>query len=102
MRIGLLAPPWFPVPPKGYGGIEAVVAMVADGLVSRGHEVTLYASGGSTTDARLRSHFSEAPSDLIGGTVADLEHALLALDERTTYDAPSRTIPVHWGFWWAS
>ncbi len=89
MRIGLLAPPWFPVPPKGYGGIEAVVAMVADGLVSRGHDVTLYASGGSTTDARLRSHFSEAPSDRIGGTIADLEHALLALDERTTYDVHS-------------
>ena len=41
MRIAMVAPPYYPIPPQGYGGIEAVVAMLVDGLVDRGHDVTL-------------------------------------------------------------
>ena len=55
MRIAQIAPPWFPVPPTGYGGIELVVALLADGLAERGHDVTLFASGGSRTKATLVS-----------------------------------------------
>lgn len=55
MRIALLCPLWERVPPPAYGGIEAVVGLLADGLVERGHEVTLYASGDSLTTARLRA-----------------------------------------------
>jgi glycosyltransferase involved in cell wall biosynthesis len=43
MRIAVVAPPWYPVPPSGYGGIEWVVSLLADGLTERGHEVTLFA-----------------------------------------------------------
>jgi glycosyltransferase involved in cell wall biosynthesis len=43
----MLAPPWIPVPPPRYGGIEAVVAQLAGGLVERGHAVTLFAAPGS-------------------------------------------------------
>src|SRR5918994_4616308 len=32
MRIAILSPPWFPVPPPRYGGIEWIVALLADGL----------------------------------------------------------------------
>ena len=32
MRIAILSPVWFPVPPSGYGGIEWVVSLLADGL----------------------------------------------------------------------
>ena len=53
MRIGLVAPPVLPIPPRAYAGTERVVAALADGLVERGHEVTLFASGDSTTAARL-------------------------------------------------
>ena len=53
MRIGLLAPPVEPVPPPNYGGTERVVATLADALVDRGHDVTLFASGDSHTRARL-------------------------------------------------
>ena len=49
MRIGLICPVWFPVPPEAYGGTERVVALLADGLVDADHEVTLFASGGSGT-----------------------------------------------------
>ena len=44
---------WFPVPPTGYGGIEWVVSLLADGLVDAGHDVTLFASGDSRTKATL-------------------------------------------------
>jgi glycosyltransferase involved in cell wall biosynthesis len=48
MRIGLIAPPWVPVPPPAYGGTEAVVDRLARGLVSAGHEVVLAAAADST------------------------------------------------------
>jgi glycosyltransferase involved in cell wall biosynthesis len=57
VRIGLLAPVALPVPPVGYGGTELVVSMLAEGLVARGHDVTLFASGDSVTRARLVSTF---------------------------------------------
>src|SRR5579875_2926158 len=44
LRIAMLAPPWIPVPPSGYGGIEAVVDAITRELVRRGHEVTLFAA----------------------------------------------------------
>ena len=65
MRIAEIAPPWFTVPPSGYGGIELVVAELCDALARRGHDVTLFASGGSRTRARLVSPIPEPPA--IGG-----------------------------------
>ncbi len=37
MRIALIAPPWAPVPPPLYGGIEVVVHELAVGLQDAGH-----------------------------------------------------------------
>ena len=48
LRIALVAPPVLPIPPERYAGTERVVAALADGLVARGHHVTLFASGEST------------------------------------------------------
>ena len=53
MRIAQLCPPWLAVPPKGYGGIEWVVSLLADGLAAAGHDVTLFATGDSGTTANL-------------------------------------------------
>ena len=89
LRIGILAPPWFAVPPKGYGGIEVVVALLADGLAARGHEVTLFASGGSQTTARLCSRFPEPPSHLLGQSTPELAHALLAVEHAEALDVLS-------------
>lgn len=61
-----MAPPWFAVPPTGYGGVERIVSLLADGLVARGHDVTLFASGGSVTGARLVSTFPCPPSEQLG------------------------------------
>jgi hypothetical protein len=48
----MVAPPWFEIPPRGYGGIEAVCATLVDGLVRRGHDVVLFAAGQSGTSAQ--------------------------------------------------
>lgn len=53
MRIAQLAPPFETVPPLRYGGTERVVATLTEELVRRGHDVTLFAAGGSQTSARL-------------------------------------------------
>jgi glycosyltransferase involved in cell wall biosynthesis len=53
MKIAQIAPLAEPVPPDRYGGTERVVASLTDELVRRGHEVTLFASGDSGTDAHL-------------------------------------------------
>jgi glycosyltransferase involved in cell wall biosynthesis len=53
MRIAQVAPLFESVPPKYYGGTERVVSYLTEQLVSEGHEVTLFASGDSVTEARL-------------------------------------------------
>jgi glycosyltransferase involved in cell wall biosynthesis len=55
MKIAQVAPLAESVPPKLYGGTERVVAYLVDELVRQGHDVTLFASGDSHTDARLVS-----------------------------------------------
>lgn len=53
LRIGLIAPPYLPVPPHGYAGTERIVAALAEGLHARGHTVTLFASGDSDVSCEL-------------------------------------------------
>ncbi len=60
MRIAQLAPLAESVPPRLYGGTERVVAWLGAELVSLGHEVTLFASGDSTTTARLNAVWPRA------------------------------------------
>ena len=86
LRIAVLAPPWFPVPPTGYGGIELVVSLLADGLVDAGHDVTLFASGDSLTKGRLSAVFPTAPTELIGRTMPDLRHAISCYDRADEFD----------------
>jgi glycosyltransferase involved in cell wall biosynthesis len=53
MRIAQVSPLIEAVPPKFYGGTERIVAYLTDALIAMGHEVTLFASGDSSTTARL-------------------------------------------------
>jgi glycosyltransferase involved in cell wall biosynthesis len=53
MRIAQVAPLYESLPPKYYGGTERVVSYLTEELVRQGHEVTLFASGDSVTNARL-------------------------------------------------
>ena len=86
MRIAVLSPVWFPVPPTGYGGIEWVVWLLADGLVEAGHDVTLFASGDSRTHAKLDAIYEVAPSEMIGRTWQDLRHALHCFAKQDEFD----------------
>src|SRR6478672_8837182 len=53
MRIAQISPLMEAVPPKFYGGTERIVAYLTDALAALGHEVTLFASGDSSTTATL-------------------------------------------------
>jgi glycosyltransferase involved in cell wall biosynthesis len=77
VRIAEIAPVWLSVPPVGYGGIELVVSLLADGLTDRGHDVTLFASGGSRTSGRLVSPVENPPGfESPEGSGLDMLHAL--------------------------
>jgi glycosyltransferase involved in cell wall biosynthesis len=94
LRILEIAPPWFTVPPTGYGGIEQVVAQLADGLVDAGHEVTLLASGGSTSKATVQNVFEVPPSAELGSTCHELIHVVAGYHRREEFDV----IHDHSGF----
>jgi glycosyltransferase involved in cell wall biosynthesis len=86
LKVAVLSPVWFPVPPTGYGGIELVVSLLADGLVDAGHEVTLFASGDSLTKATLAYVFERAPSELIGRAIPELRHAMACYTRAEEFD----------------
>jgi glycosyltransferase involved in cell wall biosynthesis len=55
LRVGILAPISWRVPPRHYGPWERVVSLLTEGLVERGVDVTLFATADSVTAARLES-----------------------------------------------
>src|SRR5882757_7688604 len=60
MRIAQIAPLTEAIPPKLYGGTERVVSWLTDELMALGHDVTLFASGDSTTSAKLEPIWPKA------------------------------------------
>ncbi|HTI34409.1 MAG TPA: glycosyltransferase family 4 protein [Miltoncostaea sp.] len=70
MRIGVVAPPWIPVPAPGYGGIEAVVEGTTRELARRGHDVVMVAAPGSNVEGvRVVTPLERLPSQI--GLAAD-------------------------------
>lgn len=59
MKIGIVAPQAIPVPPIKYGGTELVIYYLVEGLVKRGHDVTLFAVEGSKSSAIIDSHWDK-------------------------------------------
>src|SRR6187402_2528862 len=64
-RIAQIAPLWTPIPPRTYGGIELLLKLLTDELVSRGHDVTLFASGDCSTSGKLHPVVEMNLSDLL-------------------------------------
>lgn len=60
MRIAQISPLIESTPPKLYGGTERMVSWLTEELVRQGHDVTLFASGDSVTDAKLEACCPEA------------------------------------------
>ncbi len=79
MRIAQIAPLMEAVPPKLYGGTERIVAYLADELVAMGHEVSLFASGDSTTKATLEAAYPQALR--LDPTIRDYIAPLIAMLE---------------------
>jgi glycosyltransferase involved in cell wall biosynthesis len=74
-----VATPWYAIPPRAYGGIELVVALLVDGLVSRGHDVVLVATGPPGTTALTHLASYDAPqSSRVGQALPELLHAAFA------------------------
>jgi len=86
LRIGMLAPPWLPVPPIGYGGTETVIDSLARGLNAAGHHVVLYTTGDSTCTVERRFAFAASPGIDVGGSAVELHHVIRAYDELTDVD----------------
>ncbi|MFT6941566.1 MAG: glycosyltransferase involved in cell wall biosynthesis [Bacteroidia bacterium] len=55
MKVAILSPISWRTPPKQYGPWEQVASTITEGLVERGHEVTLFATGDSMTQSKLES-----------------------------------------------
>jgi glycosyltransferase involved in cell wall biosynthesis/quercetin dioxygenase-like cupin family protein len=55
MRIAMLSPIAWRTPPRHYGPWESVVSLLTEGLVSRGYNVTLFATGDSETSGKLHT-----------------------------------------------
>ena len=79
MRIAQVAPLYESVPPRLYGGTERVVSWLTEKLVSLGHEVTLFASGDSVTNARLIPPCKKALR-LDAGCIDPLAHHILMVE----------------------
>jgi glycosyltransferase involved in cell wall biosynthesis len=79
MRIAVISTPFVRVPPRGYGGTELFCGTLAEALMERGHDVTLFATGDSEFSGDLRALFPEAlwpPSESV-----ELAHIRWALHE---------------------
>jgi glycosyltransferase involved in cell wall biosynthesis len=86
MRILQIAPPWFPVPPPGYGGSESVIDRLARGLQSAGHEVTLFASGDSTCPVSRVSVVERSDGMRIDSIPLELRHLRHAYEMSGDFD----------------
>ncbi|MGM0652940.1 MAG: glycosyltransferase family 4 protein [Bacillota bacterium] len=88
MKIAMLAPISWRTPPRHYGPWEWVVSMITEGLVSKGLDVTLYATADSLTGANLRSvaprPWSEDPE--LDPKVWECLHISKVFEEADQYD----------------
>ena len=79
MRIGLIAPPWIPVPPPAYGGTEEVIDNLARGLTALGHDVRLFTVGKSTCPVP-RQWLFRSPAEPMGAAALEAAHVLAAYE----------------------
>lgn len=80
MRIAIVAPPWLPVPPSGYGGTETVLDGLARGLSQRGHDVLLFTTGDSTCPVERRWVFGRSIGTAAATPAAELRQVIAAYD----------------------
>lgn len=88
LRVGMLAPISWRVPPRHYGPWEQFVSLLTEGLVARGVEVTLFATADSRTRARLvgtaPTGYSEDPS--LDAKVWECLHVATCFEQADAFD----------------
>jgi len=88
LRIAVLAPIAWRVPPRHYGPWEQFASLLTEGLVARGADVTLFASGDSGTQARLasvvRRGWEEDPD--VDPKVAECLHISAVFERASEFD----------------
>lgn len=90
MRVAILAPVAWRVPPRHYGGWEQAVFTLTESLVKLGLDVTLFASGDSVTSARLESviprPLQEDPEMQGRSRAYEILHATYCLERAEEFD----------------
>ncbi|MEU8076530.1 glycosyltransferase family 4 protein [Catellatospora citrea] len=77
LKIAMIAPPYFDVPPAAYGGIEAVLADLSNALVELGHQVTVVGAGRDGTQARFWQVWERAVPERLGEPGPEIIYATL-------------------------
>jgi glycosyltransferase involved in cell wall biosynthesis len=98
MRVAVLAPPWIPVPPPGYGGIEQVLALLAAELTERGNEVTLFAAPGTHSIAHVLSPLEGAHPHEIQMALYEADHVASAFARMEETHPPFEVLHDNCGF----
>ncbi len=105
MRIGVIAPPWFTIPPEGYGGIERAVFDLVESLVDAGQDVTLFAPANSHSRARLEPLIDIAPGLDLSTTMRErllrdygrrAQHAAETMNFDVVYDHTEAIYDAPW------
>jgi glycosyltransferase involved in cell wall biosynthesis len=86
MRIGLIAPPWLPIPPLAYGGTEMVIDTLARGFKEAGHEVLLAAASDSKCPVPLVPGTELSHPGAMGTAQSELCHVIRAYEELNGVD----------------
>ncbi len=97
MRIAVIASVAHACPPRAYGPWELIAWLLAEGLTSRGHDVTLFATANSSTTARLSARVAEGyeESDRIDAQVATTLHVAHAMEQAGEFDVICNQFDFH-------
>lgn len=87
MRVAVIAPPWLPVPPEGYGGTELVLDTLCRGLADDGHDVLLYTTGDSACPVERRSTYERHLGIANVNPADELRHVMDAYEAAQEWEA---------------
>jgi glycosyltransferase involved in cell wall biosynthesis len=76
LSIGIISPPWLPVPPPAYGGTENVLDILARGLAAVGAEVVLATTGDASCPVPRKWVYPEALGVGKGGVAEEAAHVI--------------------------
>jgi glycosyltransferase involved in cell wall biosynthesis len=88
LRIALIGPPFIEIPPRRYGGTELFIGNLASELYMRGHDVTVYGNGESSTPCPLKWRYehSEWPlGDPMRAQLKNADHAAWAMKDAASW-----------------